>query len=700
VAITPPQGDPSDGPHLIEDDSDAADLHNQPPQRPQLFSPRRSPRFTNPHIVPPDAHANSATNQRTTPTPKQATAQAVTHDTTGLSLSYRLLSTGTDSEVWLRSMTNDLGRLAQGVGKNRPLSQRIQGTNTIFFVHKHDVPHGRKVTYMKQEATLRPNKSEVHRVRNCAGGDRLDFPGPTATQCASLVTTKILINSTISTPNARFSAFDIKNFYYGTPMARYEYIKIHISKIPDEFVQEYNLHSLATSDGWVYMEVRKGMPGLKQAGRIANDRLTIHLAKYGYRPAPRTPSLWLHDTRPISFALIVDDFGVKYVGKEHALHLLDALKQQYTVTEDWGGALYSGITIGWNYAEKHVDVSMPSYLPAVMHKYQHPTPKRHQGAPHAWTTPTYGAKIQYATADDDSPILPAPAITKIQQKVGSILYYAVGVDPIMLPALGSISSSQSKATKFTQAECDWLMDFAASNPLAIIRYHASGMVLYTHADGSYLSERKARSRAAGHFFLSDKPVDPTKPPLGIPPLNGPVHTMCKIIDVVVGSAAEAEIGSAYLTAQDAVPMVTTLEELGHQQPPTPMQVDNTTSEGFANGTIKQKRSKAMDMRWHWLQCRVRQGKFLVYYRPGKDNMADPFTKHHPPSHIESVTPKFLRRTQQVANASISTLVRGCVSLGARMPVVRTSPPRPHVVTRLSSPTNNTLVLAPNSGTGK
>ena len=138
------------------------------------------------------------------------------------------------------------------------------------------------------------------------------------------------------------------------------------------------------------------------------------------------------------------------------------------------------------------------------------------------------------------------------------------------------------------------------------------MVLYIHSDASYLSESRARSRAAGHFFLSSKPLYPTKPPVNIPVLNGPIHTLCQIIDVVVGSAAESEIGSGYLNGQAAVPIVITLGELGHNQPATPMQVDNTTAEGFANDTIKQKRSKAMDMRWRWLQDRVRQGQFLVF----------------------------------------------------------------------------------------
>ena len=202
------------------------------------------------------------------------------------------------------------------------------------------------------------------------------------------------------------------------------------------------------------------------------------------------------------------------------------------------------------------------------------------------------------------------------------------------------------------------------------------MVLYIHSDASYLSESRARSRAAGHFFLSSQPLDPTKPPVNIPVLNGPIHTLCQIIDVVVGSAAESEIGSGYLNGQAAVPIVITLGELGHNQPATPMQVDNTTAEGFANDTIKQKRSKAMDMRWRWLQDRVRQGQFLVYFRPGITNMADPFTKHKTPAQIKILKPNFVltSRTEALAQLVVHNLARGCVNLGR----VRTSTVHPRL----------------------
>jgi hypothetical protein len=152
------------------------------------------------------------------------------------------------------------------------------------------------------------------------GGGRLDYSGDVATSTADITTFKILLNSTLSAEDAAMMMMDIKNYYLGTPLPRFEYMKMLLSRFPAEIVQKYNLNALAV-DGWVYIEIRKGMYGLKQAGLIANQLLQTRLAPFGYYPAHHTPGLWLHITRPISFTLVVDDFTVKYVGKQHVEHL-------------------------------------------------------------------------------------------------------------------------------------------------------------------------------------------------------------------------------------------------------------------------------------------------------------------------------------------------------------------------------------------
>ena len=136
--------------------------------------------------------------------------------------------------------------------------------------------------------------------------------------------------------------------------------------------------------------------------------------------------------------------------------------------------------------------------------------------------PIYGQQIQYAAANNNSPLLPQKGVTLVQQIVGSLLYYAVAVNPTIIVALGSIASQQANATKKTYDECLWILNYAASNPEATIRYIRSDMVLYVHSDASYLSEPKARSCVRGHYFVSISPVDPTKAPTVRPLLNGPV----------------------------------------------------------------------------------------------------------------------------------------------------------------------------------
>jgi hypothetical protein len=206
---------------------------------------------------------------------------------------------------------NELGRLAQGVRTRMP-----SGTNTCFFIPKSNVPNDRKVTYGRIVASIRPQKKETHRTRLTVGGNRLDYPGATSTPTAKLTTAKCVLISTISIPNARFMVVDIKDFYLNTPLERYEYMRLPLAMIPDEIIEQYQLRQLATPDGWVYIKIRKGMYGLKQAGILANQRLQKHLATHGYFPTPRTPGLWKNATHNVGFSLVVDDFGVKYVGKD------------------------------------------------------------------------------------------------------------------------------------------------------------------------------------------------------------------------------------------------------------------------------------------------------------------------------------------------------------------------------------------------
>jgi hypothetical protein len=132
--------------------------------------------------------------------------------------------------------------------------------------------------------------------------------------------------------------------------------------------------------------------------------------------------------------LVVDNFGVKYVGKEHVEHLIRCIKETYKVTEDWTGDLYCGITLKWNYDERWLDISMPGYIKKLLLKYKHCMPTKPQHCPYAPAPKQYGAKAQAPLLVDISPKLSPEEIKEIQRVIGSILYYARAVEITILMA--------------------------------------------------------------------------------------------------------------------------------------------------------------------------------------------------------------------------------------------------------------------------
>ena len=347
--------------------------------------------------------------------------------------------------------------------------------------------------------------------------------------------------------------------------------------------------------------------------------------------------------------MVVDDFGVKYVGEEHANHLLKV------ISENYDGKRYLGLTFDWDYETRQVHLSMPEYIPDALTRFKRERPRKIQNAPHPHTPIDYGSKQQYAKEEVEEAELGKEEKLFVQQVLGTFLYYARAVDSTMLVALSAIASEQAKPTKATMEKVDQFLDYAASQEEAVLTYRASDMVLAIHSDASYLSEARARSRAGGHFFMSNNSE--------FPPNNGAVHTVAQIIKAVMSSAAEAEIGAMYINAREAVPARKALEEMGHPQPKTPMQTDNSAAHQVVTNNVQPKRTKAMDMRFHWLRDRAAQKQFRYYWRPGPTNLGDYHTKHHPGSHHQNMRPEFvtprrvledLRRRQQLAKLAVKT----------------------------------------------
>jgi hypothetical protein len=156
--------------------------------------------------------------------------------------------------------------------------------------------------------------------------------------------------------------------------------------------------------------------------------------------------------------------------------------------------------------------------------------------------------------------------------------------------LNDIAMEQTKATEKTQAATNQMLDYLAAHPDATIQYNAFDMILNIHSDASYLSVSHARSLFGVLFFLGNK--SPKKETL-----NGSILNVAAVIKNVLASAAESEVGECFHNSQSGAPIT---------QPPMPLRTDNSTAYCITNETITQNRSKAMDMRYHWLTDRVRQ----------------------------------------------------------------------------------------------
>jgi hypothetical protein len=145
--------------------------------------------------------------------------------------------------LWTRGFGNECGCLFQGI-------RDIPGTDTCFLTELKNIPKDRKITYGKIVCDCKPHKQEKERVRLTVGGDRLDYSGDVATSTADITTFKILIKSTLSTEDAAMMMIDIRNYYLGTPLPRFEYMKMLLSRFPEEIIQKYNLNTLAVDD-WI-----------------------------------------------------------------------------------------------------------------------------------------------------------------------------------------------------------------------------------------------------------------------------------------------------------------------------------------------------------------------------------------------------------------------------------------------------------------
>ena len=227
------------------------------------------------------------------------------------------------------------------------------------------------------------------------------------------------------------------------------------------------------------------------------------------------------------------------------------------------------------------------------------------------TTPTYTPYRQLLSYNQIRQIAVQPDTfhpistsnkTKVQQIIWCLLYYARALDNTMLIALNTIAQSQSNPTQHTAKLCYQLPDYCATYPNVGLKYHKNNMILHIHSDASYLVAPYTKSRISWYFFLSSDPTKPTTQ-------DAPIRFECKTLHRVVTSSGEWETAAVFHNVQIAIHIRYMLQQLGHLQPPTPIILDNGTTEIFKKNNIKQKRSESWDMKYYWLCDKKIQRKF-------------------------------------------------------------------------------------------
>ena len=273
-------------------------------------------------------------------------------------------------------------------------------------------------------------------------------------------------------------------------------------------------------------------------------------------------------------------------------------------------------------------------------------PKQHFKGPSKSPSINHGAKIQCVEDDNSAP--PTQEQTKfVQRVIGKFLFIAEEVDDTLLHALNNLAYQVSKSIpQQTWEATQHVLKCTACNPTPEIRCRASDMILEAESDAAFDVIPDARSRAAGHIFLGSS--DNTQ-------FNASVHVLSKTIKGVMGSAAEAEVVAIHMNAHELIPIKDCLNTLKHPQPPTGIKTDNITAKGFAQGAVKQKRSKGCDCECWWLKDRVKE--FNVTLAPGKTNLADCHSKHHSGADHSKVRPIHLCEEKKSP-----TDLQGCVKL--------------------------------------
>ena len=522
---------------------------------------------------------------------------------------------------------------------------------TIQPIHRAEqaIERRKDTTYVSTQIKEKfaPDGSITGRVRNALGGDRIHYPGPTSSNVADDKLVLLLQQSVLGHrkrgQNQRFCTADFVDFYIQSKLTldgvpRPEFMRVPAARFTHDMRDKYRLHDYI-HDGFILFQVDGNIWGIPGAGLIANNDLVAHMLLDNWVEDPDIPCLFHKHGTDIWIALVVDDSGISYnADKPEELAALFAhLQLKYPMKIDMTGSKFLGIQLDWNYEENYLDRSSPSVWPDIFARFcPDGKPKGARSPGHYVSfSPGAGSTIPLV---DDSPQLNPDGKLFIQQFVGTLLHYARNIDFLLLPYLRAIADSQAHPTENTKRACDRLLAYGVSHPNCVVRYHATDMILSINSDASHQSCANSGSVIGGYHQLINRDSD-------INFINGPTSTICRKAKTVCASAAETEYAGLYENGREAMDTRTILAKLTFPQTATDVHTDNEAAKKIVTKEIRPKRSKAIDMRYHWMRDHTINGIFNVIWTPNTApciQSADALTKIQPVSTHEKYISLFVK----------------------------------------------------------
>ena len=531
-----------------------------------------------------------------------------------------------DTEI--RRLVTKTGSMSLKLDNIVPTGARVATANPIIKTKYDPTDHSKIIEYRTRLTWGRAAPSDDAHI--------------TASSTIDTTAVKLFFNSVVSDPVAILSTVDVSDIYLNSKLKTPAYLKVPLRFLPNVTRTWLHVDHLP-NDATILFEVYNAIYGMDDAGRVSQLDLIAHLTPHGYHMCRHTPGLFYHDTRTsFRFATWVDDFLIKSdPSTDDLLFFINILKLKYPIKFVPNATSYIGYRIRLtrnitNHSLDRLHIDMVDYATSGLASLGF-IQDSYPNSPIIYTPPKYGKGIQL-TPIDTTPSATVQQQEYLRKAVGIFRYYADAIDATLVIPLSKLAVQQASPTLNTMSALHRMLNYIATFPDAFITFKPSNMQLAVHSDESYLSEPKSRSRSAG--FSTCGPIV-YKYNNTNNSVNGPIRTTTTVIPTVVSSATEASYAALFLNAQNATVDRQTLTDLGHPQLTTTITYDNAPAGAIANRQAKIKRSKAIDMRYHWIQDRIAMGHFQVVWAPGKDNLADYPSKAHPIHHFLDIRPYFV-----------------------------------------------------------